>query len=168
MATSQELLQALTNMQQNAQSNLPVIPNNGNPRGANNMPGMAESEPDGRLPPPNGRPANGGHFYPWMNPSPSVDLIQQLLARTGGPNQPTPVQVPTANTGGGAPMMPSPILTANTGGDGQVLPAGLHNIQTGGVVGPRPVLPMLGGRAGEGGGQDDMRFRTTLPRAMYR
>lgn len=137
MATSQELLQALTNMQQNAQSNLPVIPNNGNPRGANNMPSMDGNEAAGRG--PMQRPQQGGHFYPWMNPSPSVDIIQQLLAGTGGGAQVMPAATPAnVNTGGGLPPV-------NTG----VVP---------------PVMPN-GGQASQ---QNDLRFRTILPRAMMR
>lgn len=126
MATSQELLQALTNMQQNAQSNLPVIPNNGNPRGANNMPGIDQrvlGNTPGQQPNPQNK--QQGHFYPWMNPSPSVDIIQQLLA----------------NTGGVAPVMQQEPKGPTMGfNDGRTVPVLPTNINTGGGM-PPTVLP---------------------------
>lgn len=77
MPTTQEILQALSGMQQNAQASVPVTPNNGNPAGANNMP-------------MDNTPA-------WVRPSPSVGQIDQILqghtqqgVAVGEPNPATP------------------------------------------------------------------------------
>lgn len=49
MASAQEMLASAGNLQQNAQAALPVIPNNGNPGGAYNMPqnGQSPAKPPG-------------------------------------------------------------------------------------------------------------------------
>lgn len=67
MPSTQDLLNAITQMQQTAQANVPVISNNGNPNGANNMPAMTA------LPPVTSA-------VPWMQPSPYMENIQQMLA----------------------------------------------------------------------------------------
>lgn len=73
MAGTQELLQAVLNMQQNAQAALPVIPNNGNPRGANNMPaGPASAAP---------APAPHDNTPAWVRPSASMEQLQQILSQ---------------------------------------------------------------------------------------
>lgn len=70
MASTQELLQAVLNLQTNAQESLPVLPNNGNPRGANNMPhGEAPAAP---------MPAGPRD---WSQASPSMANIRQMLAQ---------------------------------------------------------------------------------------
>lgn len=74
MPSTQELLQAITGMQQNAQAALPVIPNNGNPRGANNMP--ASDVPSQSLP-----QVPGADKYPWLAPSDNMQLIRDMLNR---------------------------------------------------------------------------------------
>lgn len=70
MSNIQELLAAITDMQRNAQQNLPVIPNNGNPAGAYNMPQA-------------GTPATMQAAAPatvdYSKPSPSMELIYQML-----------------------------------------------------------------------------------------
>lgn len=74
MPSTQELLQAVTTMQANAQANLPVMPNNGNPRGAYNMPnGIAPIDP--------GQNQDQQYFHSWMRPSKSMDMIQQMLSQ---------------------------------------------------------------------------------------
>lgn len=60
----------LPNVQENAQAALPVIPNNGNPGGAYNMPQTAQVASAG--PNPNDPMA-------WMQPPPAMTNIQQLL-----------------------------------------------------------------------------------------
>jgi hypothetical protein len=69
MPNIQELLQAVLNMQSDAQGALPVIPNNGNPAGANNMPHTIDA-------PPSPVPVKD-----WSKGSPSMDNIRALLAR---------------------------------------------------------------------------------------
>lgn len=54
-------------MQQRAQSNVPVIPNNGNPNGANNMP--AAAKPAAMPAPPRD----------WRSPSSAFSMIQEML-----------------------------------------------------------------------------------------
>lgn len=74
MINTQGVLDSITAMQQNAQAALPVIPNNGNPQGANNMP---TSQPT-QLPVVAG-PRPTEHYYPWMAPSPAFGTIQGRL-----------------------------------------------------------------------------------------
>ena len=71
MATTQQMLSAITGMQENAQAALPVIPNNGNPAGANNMPQQQQAPSPGPAAPP---------ALPWLAPSASMQLFQQQLA----------------------------------------------------------------------------------------
>lgn len=82
------------NMQQNAQANVPVIPNNGNPGGAFNMPQNptlpAQAAPVAPVAAP--QPAvpaappmqQNKYFYPWMNPSPAMQQVYQMLGQRGG------------------------------------------------------------------------------------
>lgn len=69
MATTQQILQAIDNMQANIQESLPVIPNNGNPGGAHNMPvGIEPAPPAAQLDP-----------YAWAEPSPDMDTTRKIL-----------------------------------------------------------------------------------------
>lgn len=70
MASTQEILQAIGNMQMNAQEALPVVPNNGNPGGAHNMP--VSNEPQQPVAPPDP--------YAWLQPSPAMQTTSKLLA----------------------------------------------------------------------------------------
>ena len=124
MAGIQQMLAALPDMQQNAQANVPATLNNGNPQGANNMPSQ--------LPPI----ATGGgneYFYPWMQPSSHMDMIQQMLQGNMYNNinpvqaQQPPVQQP--------PPATMPPVFNNT----------IHPIVAGGVSPAPPVLPQSGG-----------------------
>lgn len=104
MPSTQQLLQAIGSMQQNTQASLPVIPNNGNPRGANNMP----SNPI--MPSP--RPALPGGMPAWAEPSASMEIVRQLLAQPlQGPMAAPQPAIPTS------PLQP-PALPAR----GAVLP----------------------------------------------
>lgn len=95
--------QILAAMQHNAQGNVPVIPNNGNPMGANNMPSMTDA---------NGED-NATKLYPWMRPSQSMTRLQQLIGSMGtGGNGQVQQAPPAMATGGNAPAMPIP---GNTG-----------------------------------------------------
>lgn len=77
MSSPQQILSSLLDMQKSAQGNLPVLPNNGNPAGAHNMPAAKE----GAAP-----AAPSMHAIPWMNPSPAFAAIQERLAKMrGGP-----------------------------------------------------------------------------------
>jgi hypothetical protein len=71
MATTQQMLSAITNMQTNVQAAMPVIPNNGNPAGAYNM---QEQAPSPGPAVPAGPPA-----IPWLEPSASMQIFQQQL-----------------------------------------------------------------------------------------
>lgn len=72
MAAQQELISAVRSMQANAQANLPVIPNNGNPNGAYNAPragqrmGMGKSVPND---------------FSWLEPSPAMRQLQDSMAQ---------------------------------------------------------------------------------------
>lgn len=117
----QDLLRMLvdrTGLQTNAQQGLPVTPNNGNPGGAHNM--------------------------PWMQPSPYMAQIQQMLQQrwaNGGSSMPSglpPLPVRQMQTGGGMQQEPL-MVTKPLQIGGPVMP------QTGGVLPPEqvgnPVLP---------------------------
>lgn len=56
-------------MQQDIQSSLPVIPNNGNPGGAYNV---ASAEPT--------PPAAPNDPYAWLQPSPYMDMINEIIS----------------------------------------------------------------------------------------
>ena len=94
MLSTQQILQSVIDMQANAQQALPVLPNNGNPMGANNMPhtgGMIQprqqatpGDYDGSgINPaanrPGQRPSPLAERYPWLQPSPSMDNIREFL-----------------------------------------------------------------------------------------
>lgn len=69
MATTQQILSAITGLQENAQAAVPVIPNNGNPGGANNMPQMQDQAPV--------KPT--GPDLSWLQPSPAMQGMMQTL-----------------------------------------------------------------------------------------
>jgi hypothetical protein len=118
MASTHEFLQAVLNMQQDAQANLPMEPNNGNPRGANNMPSNTA------LP----AQAGGARHYPWLAPSSSMDFIRELLARplqTGGGLPPTQVQPQASVVPAMSTNVPPQVVLPNP-------------MQTGGVMPPTP------------------------------
>lgn len=56
-------------LQQGIQESLPVIPNNGNPGGANNMPAS-----------PQGEQAAPPDPYAWLKPSPYMEKVTEMLA----------------------------------------------------------------------------------------
>ena len=58
-------------LQQGIQESLPVIPNNGNPGGANNMPAEEQSQ---QAAPPDP--------YAWLKPSPYMDKVTEMLANS--------------------------------------------------------------------------------------
>ena len=58
-------------LQQGIQESLPVIPNNGNPGGANNMPAEEQSQ---QAAPPDP--------YAWLKPSPYMDSVTEMLANS--------------------------------------------------------------------------------------
>jgi hypothetical protein len=90
-------------LQQDAQANVPVIPNNGNPAGAFNMPHRppmpTQMQPTPVVapiqstqtqalpmptPPATSVPAQNKYFYPWMNPSPAMQQVYQMLGQRRG------------------------------------------------------------------------------------
>lgn len=98
MAGIHEILQAVLGMQQNAQAALPVIPNNGNPAGANNMPAMAGNA---GVVGPTPRPSNSPG---WLNASPSMEVIRQMLGQYGRGNPMQAVAQPPHTMGPGITM----------------------------------------------------------------
>lgn len=87
-----DILNMTNGLQPQAQSNLPVIPNNGNPNtiynmpatGSSNMPPMPATVPTPTAPPtqpPVATPTGTGQAnpYPWLGPSMHMGLIQQWL-----------------------------------------------------------------------------------------
>lgn len=71
MASTQQILSVLTDMQRNAQASLPVIPNNGNPAGAYNMPQSQEGAASA---------APSGPDLSWLQPSAHMQNVQNWLA----------------------------------------------------------------------------------------
>lgn len=70
MNNTQAVLAAMSRMQSNAQAALPVSPNNGNPGGAYNMPHGGQQAQPAAPPDP----------WPWLQPSPFMQSLQQDLA----------------------------------------------------------------------------------------
>lgn len=68
MASVQQMLASTGNLQQNAQAALPVIPNNGNPAGAYNMPPTEQTPP---------KPA--GPDLSWLQPSMAMQEVNATL-----------------------------------------------------------------------------------------
>jgi hypothetical protein len=84
--STQEILNGVINMQANAQQALPVIPNNGNPAGAYNMPMLPQHRAVGQPPvaaQPMVRqpqaPLPTPPQYPWLAPSQSATNIRTML-----------------------------------------------------------------------------------------
>lgn len=88
MLSTQEILQAVTDMQANAQQALPIIPNNGNPRGANNMPQQVPHN-TGIIPQ---APSPMVERFPWLKPSASMDNVRAFLNNRRGTFQQPAVQ----------------------------------------------------------------------------
>lgn len=92
MADTQSILHNITNMQRNAQEALPVMPNNGNPGGAYNMPAQAPQEQQPAPPPPDP--------YAFLKPSPYMDGVRAILAgqaqSLAAQQQPTPPPIQQA------------------------------------------------------------------------
>lgn len=70
MASAQEILSAVNSMQANAQAALPVLPNNGNPGGAHNMPQQNGAAPA----------APTGPDLSWLKPSPAMEQLRTSMA----------------------------------------------------------------------------------------
>lgn len=70
MSSQHELMSAVQSMQANAQANLPVIPNNGNPNGAYNMP---------RTPSTRTVPTQKPAQFSWLEPSPAMQQLQETM-----------------------------------------------------------------------------------------
>lgn len=80
-------------LDQDAQPNLPVLPNNGNPAGAYNMarpPVVGRPTP---APTPITKPAPMPihERYPWLKPSQSIENVRQMLEQRRQGNQNLPV-----------------------------------------------------------------------------
>lgn len=101
MATSQQILQAVTQMQQNAQGRLPVIPNNGNPGTVYNT-----SPATVQQPPPAAPPVRPG--FEWLQASPSLQRVRELSQRIRGAVQPAVApQQPAPMTAVAQPILPT-------------------------------------------------------------
>lgn len=72
MAGNQQILSALLDMQENAQARLPVIPNNGNPAGAYNMPKQQQEGAASAAP--------SGPDLSWLQPSQHMMNVKNWLA----------------------------------------------------------------------------------------
>lgn len=113
MLSTQQVLQSLIDMQANAQQALPVIPNNGNPMGANNMPrntgivpprtrqaqggGGYDSSginPGAATPRTTGQSSPMAERYPWLKQSASMDNIRNYLNTRRGMFQQQPAAQP--------------------------------------------------------------------------
>lgn len=136
MYSTQQALQSAIDLQANAQAALPILPNNGNPAGANNMPFLKRQlgqppmptggyDSSGIIPPhmrqqpgpqqpPAGRQNPMLDRYPWLKPTSSMDNIRNWLSSRRGrfgqqqqPQQQLP-QLPHQPTvpGGGMISMP--------------------------------------------------------------
>jgi len=98
--STQDILNGIINMQANAQAALPVIPNNGNPGGAYNMParpsGPAPAVPDGTTTVGTQRPVTPvlDARYPWLQPSQSAVNVRALLQRRRTQPQSPPIIPP--------------------------------------------------------------------------
>lgn len=127
MAGTQELLQAILNMQGAAQESLPVIPNNGNPGGANNMPTNQQ---------PAVMPTSHMDF---SRPSPSMANIRQMLANPVRRAGQAPNAHPNFNLHSVLDMMRSRFNGA------QQAPAntGVVGPQYQNPIAPRPMTPIL-------------------------
>lgn len=114
MASAQEMLASTSSIQQNAQAALPVIPNNGNPAGAYNMP-QADQTPT--------KPS--GPDLSWLQPSAhmqSVNATLQALQRNidaARGQQQAATQTATAQP---LPVIPQQAAPAVTIPPGVVLP----------------------------------------------
>ena len=112
MSVQQELIQRVLDMQRNAQANLPVIPNNGNPRGINN------TSPDSMLPPVQQQPTapTPVNHYPWLKHSSSMDVIRQMLSQPLQPAMQPVSQTPATAPPVAAqlPVSQQPILPQRT------------------------------------------------------
>lgn len=92
MVSTQDILNNIINMQRNAQEALPIIPNNGNPGGANNMPRAAAPPMSVPLPaqqrapaPPMAAPQQPVEDkWGWLKASPAMSNVRKMLdARRG-------------------------------------------------------------------------------------
>lgn len=88
MAGTQELLSAINNMQANTQAAMPVIPNNGNPGGVHNTsPATGQPPAVAAAPRPTG--------YEWLQPSPYMSMVNDMLkAKPQTPTQQPVMQAP--------------------------------------------------------------------------
>lgn len=114
MINTHNVLNAVTAMQQNAQAALPVIPNNGNPAGAYNMPQQTMGEMQQQ--PQQAAPAEKSpYYYPWLAPSSHMQGIkdnlaqrQEMLNSMLSQYQPQPI-APQAPAPPVAPMQQQPV-----------------------------------------------------------
>jgi hypothetical protein len=153
MTNAYSTIRAVGDMQANAQANLPVMPDNGNPRGANNMrstqPGMAT--PQGEDAP---HPTPPAYFYPWLQPSSHMDDVRAMIQApmyTGQQSYTSPpvpvVTPPMPQMSGDDGRQALPVLPSNTG------------------IVPPQFLPQGRGFRDD---TDVSQFRPVLPRAMMR
>lgn len=123
MINTRAILDAMSGMQSNAQSALPVTPNNGNPAGAYNMPqgqGEQQAPPDP---------------WPWLQPSPFMATLQQDLAARSErlrqelalSNQEPAVPVPQLMQQPPVMQQPAPTLPMRTQGLQQSVPQQVPN-----------------------------------------
>jgi hypothetical protein len=139
MATTPQMLQAINGMQANTQSQLPVIPNNGNPGGAYNM---ASADPTNEFPSPQVNP------LAWMDPSPYMANVQEILAKQAQDLQTQQTQSKQlynvqAQDGGllAAPLDDAGIPVLPYGQGSRINEAPLNNPSPNDIVLPRSAIP---------------------------
>lgn len=118
MASMQELLAAMSNIQPDAQAALPVLPNNGNPAGAYNMPASA-----GAAAPAVVRPPIAPKDFSWLQSSQYMRNVQDMLnqRRTAGATQ-QPMQAQQAGQMQ-APYAQAGMVQQSTAGQLPAIPA---------------------------------------------
>lgn len=112
MMNTNGILAAVQNIQPDAQAALPVIPNNGNPLGANNMPSVPTSAPQeepNQLQPTRPTPMPSQHYYPWMNPSPYMEQFKQMFQPSAPVAQPAYTAQPVPQPQQALPVLPQRI-----------------------------------------------------------
>lgn len=118
MAGFAELLASVLDLDKNAQTNLPVLPNNGNPAGAYNMPVATGGNTPAQAMP---KPQLPNRDLSWMQPSPYMRNVQDMLNRRRTEGSMPPQPAPQMGAGGVMPPQTQP--TMRTGGGAQVSPA---------------------------------------------
>ena len=145
MNNTAAVLAAMSNMQSNIQTANPVIPNNGNPAGAYNMPqGQAATQ----------QPSPNMDRYAWLQPSPYMAYLQSSLQDRGArikaemeqmysqPVLPVAQPEPAMQQPQQAPIIPQPTYTVQDALQRMVMRQQATPQTTGAPVIPQPQAPV--------------------------